>query len=120
MHVRIEGPGKIPWSFKDVDGLSAAMINCLPSKALSIIMNENFGGTKDFVRLEHAIARPSYRELRANFVLLKPVVQKFPAKAQHDLHLNNVASVHVSKLLNSKFAAGPFGIVPHGRPAADP
>ncbi|OLP92428.1 hypothetical protein AK812_SmicGene25798 [Symbiodinium microadriaticum] len=84
----LQGPGAIPWKFADVDELSTAIINSFPDKALRIVMSENFVGTSDLVRLEHAIARPSYRELKANFVLLRPVIQKHPDKAQFDLDLN--------------------------------
>ena len=95
----LQGPGAIPWKFADVDELSTAIINSFPDKALRIVMSENFVGTSDLVRLEHAIARPSYRELKANFVLLRPVIQKHPDKAQFDLDLNVAsASVHVRML----------------------
>ena len=94
----LQGPGSIPWKFADVDVLSTALINSFPEKALNIVMNQNFAGTAELIRLgEHALARPSYRELKANFLLLRPVVERHPDKAPFGLHLP-VVSAHVSKL----------------------
>ena len=122
-HVRIEGPGKISWGYKDVDELARALIHALPKKALDIILDESFAGTTELVKLEHALARPTYKELRANYLLLKPIVRKFPEKAQwQPQHFSVLAcafSLCMGKRSNAPLpVAGAVGFVPDGRPTA--
>ena len=95
------GPGKISWGFSDVDKLASAILNALPEQAMQLILQPDFPGTNEFVKLDSALSRPGYRELRANFVLLRPVATAFPSTVPGALFLTDVM-LHLNTKLNQR------------------
>ena len=69
------------WTFKDVDLVAGRIIRNIPTAAMEMLTSDGFVGVSSLVRLSGPLSRPSFKELRSNFVWLKPLAQSFPDRA---------------------------------------
>ena len=74
---------------------------------MEIIMQPDFPGTREFVKLENALSRPSYKELKANFLLIRPVAEAFPSSVPGGLFLTDVMIMLNEKLDMRLFQGNP-------------
>ncbi|CAE7203425.1 rpsF [Symbiodinium sp. CCMP2592] len=81
-------PGKIAWTEKQAD-LANTMLANIPQNAREIFEQGRFGGG-DLVVLDSLISRPGYKEIRVNYVWLRPIVQMFEDKVPSALYLTDV------------------------------
>ena len=61
------------------EALARAILVNLPDRASQLIRGGDLSGG-ELVVLEDAIARPSYKDIAANFVWLRPVVEAYPER----------------------------------------
>ncbi|CAJ1437970.1 unnamed protein product, partial [Effrenium voratum] len=81
--------GKVAWTQEQVEGLSRAILGNLPDRACQLIRGGDLSGG-ELVVLEDAIARPSYKDIAANFVWLRPVVEAYPERVPSGFFLTDV------------------------------
>lgn len=74
-----QGPGKIPWTLKDVKEVALDIKMSMPISVTSVVTSAEWKGGA-MVQLEDMISRPTAADLVVNHCFLRPFIRKFPQK----------------------------------------
>lgn len=63
-----------------MESLASHWLELMPQKALDIVRGQRLAPGGDLVKLDFEYGRPSSKEISANYVWLRPVVERYPSK----------------------------------------
>jgi hypothetical protein len=74
--------GKVAWSEKEVDDLSASMYAGLPAAAVTLLSSSTFSGGPVVMLKRGMLATPCVDDIAKNAVWIEPIIRAYAAKVQ--------------------------------------